>query len=259
MTATMTATGNGTALVTGAGQRIGRAIALDLAAHGWVVAVHYRHSRTEAATVVDEIRATGGKAAAVHADLASEDDTARLIGAATNAIGPLDLLINNASVFEKDEFDTASRESWNLHMGVNLRAPFVLSQQFVAALPPEAEGNIINIVDERVWRLTPRFISYTLSKAGLWTLTQTMAQALAPRVRVNAIGPGPVLPSSRQSEESFAAQARSLPMERRTEPHEICTAVRFILDAPSMTGQMIALDGGQHLSWQTPDVIGQEE
>ena len=255
----MTETLNATALITGAGQRIGRAIALDLAAHGWAVAIHYRHSRTGAEAVVDEIRATGGKAAAVHADLELEDDTTRLVAAAASALGPIGLLVNNASVFEQDDFATASRESWDLHMGVNLRAPFVLSQHFVAALPPEAEGNIINIVDERVWRLTPRFMSYTLSKAGLWTLTQTMAQALAPRVRVNAIGPGPVLPSNRQSTESFAAQARALPLERNTDLHEICAAIRFILDAPSMTGQMIALDGGQHLSWQTPDVIGQEE
>lgn len=248
-----------TALITGAARRIGRAIALDLAAHGWRVVIHYHNSRDDAAGLADEICATGSEAAAIAADLGDEEETGRLIARAEAALGPLSLLVNNASVFEKDDFATATRESWDAHMNVNLRAPFVLSQRFAAALGENRTGNIINIVDERVWRLTPRFMSYTLSKSGLWTLTQTMAQALAPRVRVNAIGPGPVLPSTRQTQESFAAQARALPLERRTEVGEICRAVRFILDSPSMTGQMIALDGGQHLAWQTPDVTGQEE
>ncbi|RMF12057.1 MAG: SDR family oxidoreductase [Alphaproteobacteria bacterium] len=247
------------ALVTGGARRIGRAIALDLATHGWQVAVHFHTSREAALELVDEIRATGGDAVALGADLGDEEETGRLIAQAGETLGPVSLLVNNASVFERDEFASATRESWDLHMNVNLRAPFVLSQRFVAALGQTGRGNIINILDQRVWRLTPRFMSYTLSKAGLWTLTQTMAQALAPRVRVNAIGPGPVLPSPRQSDESFTAQARALPLQRRTEPGEICAAVRFILESPSMTGQMIALDGGQHLAWQTPDVIGQEE
>lgn len=247
------------ALITGAGRRIGRAMALDLAAHGWAVAVHYNRSRDDARTLVEEIEATGGRAVAVGADLADEDETGSLVRKAEAALGPLTLLVNNASTFEFDELATVTRETWDTHMEVNLRAPFVLSQRFAAALPAEVAGNIVNIIDERVWRLTPRFMSYTLSKAGLWALTQTMAQALAPRIRVNAIGPGPVLPSSRQSEKSFAAQARALPLARRAGLGEICAAIRFILDSPSMTGQMIALDGGQHLSWQTPDVVGQQE
>ncbi len=250
---------NKTALVTGAGRRIGRAIALDLAAHGWRVGVHYHTSRDDALSLVDEIRATGSDAAAIGADLADEEETGAVIASVQDILGPVSLLVNNASVFERDDFATVTRESWDAHLNVNLRAPFLLSQRFVSALGEAGHGTIINIVDERVWRLTPKFMAYTLSKAGLWTLTQTMAQALAPRVRVNAIGPGPVLPSARQSEDNFAAQVRALPLGRRTETREICAAVRFILESPGMTGQMIALDGGQHIAWQTPDVKGQEE
>ncbi|MEX1148176.1 MAG: SDR family oxidoreductase [Sphingomonadales bacterium] len=248
-----------TVLITGAAKRIGRAIALDLAAHGWDIAVHYGQSAEHARDVVREVEAMGRRAAAVSADLASEDETGALVNRARDALGDLSLVVNNASLFEEDDFATVTRESWDMHLDVNLRAPFLICQKFVDALAPGQHGNIVNIIDQRVWRLTPRFMSYTLSKAGLWTLTRTMAQALAPRVRVNAIGPGPILPSTRQSEEDFAAQARSLPLERPANASEIAAAIRFILETPSMTGQMIALDGGQHLSWQTPDVIGQGE
>ena len=159
------------------------------------------------------------------------------------------MLVNNASIFENDLVSTVTRESWDRHLAVNLRAPFVLMQEFAARLPPDCGGLIVNMLDERVWNLTPYFVSYTLSKAGLWTLTQTMALALAPRIRVNAIGPGPTLPSPRQSTEQFAAQCRAMPLQRGTSPDEIAAALRFILAAPAMTGQMIALDGGQHLGW----------
>lgn len=248
----------GAALVTGAARRVGRAIARDLADHGYAVAIHCNRSADEGHRLAEEIRRSGGRAAVVTAELGDEAAVAGLVRQATDAVGPLDVLVNNASVFEDDRFETVTRESWDLHLNVNLRAPFLLAQTFAAALAPGKLGNIVNIIDQRVWRLTPKFFSYTLSKAGLWALTQTMAQALAPRIRVNAIGPGPVLPSYRQSEEGFAAQVAAVPLKRQAQLSEICAAVRFILESPSMTGQMIALDGGQHLAWQTPDALVDE-
>jgi NAD(P)-dependent dehydrogenase (short-subunit alcohol dehydrogenase family) len=238
------------ALVTGAARRIGRAIALGLAADGWAVAVHYHGSADDALAVVAEIEAAGGRAAAVRADLAREDEVGALVGAAAEALGPLACLVNNASVFEHDAADTVTRASWDRHMETNLRAPFVLIQEFAAALPRSGGGAVINMLDERVWNLTPHFVSYTLSKAALWTLTRTLALALAPRIRVNGIGPGPALPSPRQTPVQFERQSASTPLCRGTTPEEISAAVRFILAAPAMTGQMIALDGGQHLGWR---------
>ena len=240
------------ALVTGAARRIGRAIALDLARDGWAVAVHYNDSAEAAREVVAEIEAGGGRAVALRADLAHEAQTAALIPGASEALGPLGCLINNASVFEPDSVDTAGRASWDRHIELNLRAPLVLTQAFARALPEAAGGAVINLLDARVWNLTPYFLSYTLSKSGLWTLTRTLALALAPRVRVNAVGPGPALPSARQSAEEFARQCAAMPLGRGTTPEEIAAAVRFILAAKAMTGQMIALDGGQHLGWAQP-------
>src|SRR3954452_13396048 len=239
-------------LITGAGKRIGRAIALDLAAQGWGVAVHYFTSKNDADHVVAEIARRGGRAAAIHANLGFEAETADLVPAAVEQVGPLTALINNASVFERDEIDSADRRSWDRHMETNLRAPLVLSQAFARQLPPEERGCIVNILDQRVWNLTPHFISYTLSKAGLWTLTQTLAMALAPRIRVNGIGPGPTLPSPRQSAQQFLDRCRKMPLRRGTSPDEIAAALRFILAASAMTGQMIALDGGEHLGWAQP-------
>lgn len=242
----------GAALVTGAGKRIGRAIALALAADGYDVAVHYSRSRDEADDVTGAITKKGRRAIAIAADLARESETAALIDNAAAALGPLTCLVNNASVFERDEALTVTRESWDAHLETNLRAPFVLMQEFARQLPERTAGVVINLLDERVWNLTPHFVSYTLSKAGLWTLTQVMAMALAPRIRVNAIGPGPTLPSPRQSAEQFAHQQESVPLKRGATPEEIAAAVCFILASPSMTGQMIALDGGQHLGWAQP-------
>jgi NAD(P)-dependent dehydrogenase (short-subunit alcohol dehydrogenase family) len=242
----------GAALVTGAGKRIGRAIALALAEDGYDLAVHYGHSRNDAEETVAAIQQKGRRAVALAADLAREAEANALIGYAVAALGPLTCLVNNASVFERDEVLTVSRESWDAHIETNLRAPFVLMQEFARQLPESSAGAIINLIDERVWNLTPHFISYTLSKAGLWTLTQVMAMALAPRIRVNGIGPGPTLPSPRQSAEQFARQQASVPLKRGATPEEIAAAVRFILAAPAMTGQMIALDGGQHLGWAQP-------
>lgn len=240
------------AIVTGAAKRIGRAIALGLAEAGYAVAVHHLQSHAEADAVVREITASGGRAVSLACDLANEAEVQSLLGTASQALGPIGVLINSASVFERDEALTATRESWDRHIEANLRAPFVLTQALARALPADAGGAVINIVDERVWNLTPHFISYTISKAGLWTLTQTLALSLAPRIRVNAIGPGPVLPSARQSEESFTRQYRGTPLARPATTDEIVSAVRFLLDTPSVTGQMIALDSGQHLGWTFP-------
>ena len=242
----------GAALVTGAAKRIGRAIALDLAAAGWDVALHYRSSRAEAEALVAEIAAAGGRAVALGADLERESETEALLPAAAKALGPLALLVNNASVFEMDKVDTATRASWDAHMETNLRAPLVLSQAFARQLPAGAQGNIVNMLDQRVWKLTPYFLSYTVAKMGLWTLTRSLALAYAPRIRVNGVGPGPTLPSPRQTPEQFAQQCAAMPLGRGTTPEEICDAIRFILAAPAMTGQMIALDGGEHLGWAVP-------
>ncbi len=241
-----------TALVTGGAQRIGQACCLALAEAGYAVAVHYLHSGAAAEATAAAIREAGGKAVTLAADLTDEEQVAALLPRAAAALGPIGVLINNASIFEGDTIDTVTRGSWDAHMAVNLRAPFVLIQEFARALPKDAGGSIINLLDERVWSLTPYFMSYTLTKAGLWTLTRTMALALAPRIRVNGIGPGPALPSPRQSHEQFLEQCRAMPLRRGTGPEEIAAALRFILDAPAMTGQMIALDGGQHLGWAQP-------
>ena len=238
-----------TALVTGAARRVGRAIACDLARAGWAVAVHYNSSPEDAAETARLIASAGGRVATLQADLADETAVRGLVAAAERALGPVTLLVNNASVFENDTAATRDRAVWDANMAVNLRAPFVLSQELAARLGGNGPGNIVNIVDQRVLNLTPFFTSYTVSKAALWTLTQTLAMAFAPGIRVNAIGPGPVLPSPRQTEEQFKRQYELLPLGRAVDPGEIAGAVRFILESPSMTGQIILLDAGQHLGW----------
>jgi NAD(P)-dependent dehydrogenase (short-subunit alcohol dehydrogenase family) len=240
------------ALVTGAAKRIGRAIAEDLTQQGWAVAVHYNSSRAEAEELVRAIQGHGGRAVALHADLEREAEVESLLPRAIEALGPLSLLVNNASLFEMDKIDTATRASWDAHIETNLRAPLVLCQAFARQLPAGAPGNIVNMLDQRVWKPTPYFLSYTVGKMGLWTLTRTLALALAPKIRVNGIGPGPTLPSPRQTQEQFERQCAAMPLGRGTTPQEICQALRFILAAPSMTGQMIALDGGEHLGWAVP-------
>lgn len=235
------------ALVTGAAVRIGRAIALDLAAQGWAVAVHYNRSEAQALGLVAEIEAGGGRAVALQADLADERQALTLVPRTVCALGDLGCLVNNASVFEKDRIEDASRQSWDRHMEPNLRAPLVLIQAFAAALPDDAGGLVINLLDERVWDLPSDYVSYTLSKSGLWTLTQTLALALAPRIRVNGIGPGYALPERGKSAADYDSAIASLPLRRGTSPEEICATLRFLLAAKSVTGQMIALDGGQHL------------
>lgn len=247
-----------TALVTGGAKRIGRALVEGLAADGWAVAIHYGSSADAAAALAADIEAQGGKAVALQADLTDAGALESLIREATTALGPLGLLINNASLFEEDTAHTVTPERFDAHMAINLRAPLLLSQAFAAQLPDDASGNIINIIDQRVWRLTPRFMSYTASKAALWTVTQTLAQALAPNIRVNGIGPGPALRNERQNPDDFEAQVRAVPLSRGPDMAEFRRTVRFIVETPSLTGQMLALDGGQHLAWQTPDATGKE-
>jgi NAD(P)-dependent dehydrogenase (short-subunit alcohol dehydrogenase family) len=236
-------------LITGAARRIGAAIASDFADNGWKVAVHYQSSKKEAFNLVENINESGGNAIAIYADLEKEDQAQYLIDEATQKLGTLTCLVNNASVFEFDSIDTATIDSWQHHLKTNLQAPFFLIQQFSKLLPTDMNGNVINLIDQRVWNLTPHFTSYTISKVGLWALTQSLALALAPRIRVNGVGPGPALPSPRQTNKQFKEQCVNTPLNRGTTPEEICQAVKFILSSPSMTGQMIALDGGQHLEW----------
>lgn len=242
-----------TAFVTGGAKRLGRAIALKLAEHGYDVAIHYHSSQHEAAETARAIEVLGRRAHVVQADLCQESEVVSLLPAVNRALGPVHCLVNNASVFEMDKVESVTRESWDRHIETNLRAPLVLSQAFARQLPPDAAGNIINMLDQRVWKLTPYFMSYTVAKMGLWTLTRTLALALAPKIRVNAIGPGPTLPSPRQSAEQFAAQAAAMPLGHGATPEEVAAAALYILSSPSMTGQMLALDGGEHLGWQVPN------
>ncbi len=242
-----------TVLITGAAHRIGAHLAREMGKAGWTVALHYHGSLGDAEAVSEDICKAGGSCGLFSADFSREDEVQNLIAAVTNEMGPLAALINNASVFENDTALNATRDSWDLHMEVNLRAPFVLSQAFVKQLGDEQQGSIVNMIDQRVWNMTPHFASYTLSKAGLWAMTQTLAQAFAPQVRVNAIGPGPTLPSVRQSPEDFQAQFESVPLKKPTDLMEISNAVLYIMGANSMTGQMIALDGGEHLGWAQGD------
>jgi len=256
------------ALVTGAGKRIGREIALALGRRGFDVAVHFAGSAEEAEATAGEIRALGRKAAALGADLLDEAAAQALVPRATEALGgPLNVLVNNASIFEHDTIRSATRETWDRHMGSNLRAPFVLIQNFAAQAPPVerdaageplAQALVVNMVDQRVWKPTPEFMTYSLAKAGLWALTRTAAQALAPQIRVNAIGPGPTVQGVRQTAGHFDRQRKATILGRGAGPADVVAALGFFLDSPSVTGQMIAVDGGQHLGWQTPDVLGIE-
>jgi NAD(P)-dependent dehydrogenase (short-subunit alcohol dehydrogenase family) len=246
-------------LVTGGAKRLGRAIALHLGKAGWSVAVHYNSSQADAEETVATLHESGIHAAALNADLSMEDDTQRLIARAREAVGPITALINNASVFESDTISSMTRESWSKHIETNLRAPLVLSQNFAEQLPEGAEGAIVNLLDQRLLKPTPQFLSYSVSKAGLHWLTVTLAQALAPRIRVNAVAPGPTLRNARQSEASFKRQQSSTVLGRGASPEDVAAAAHYLLDARAVTGQMIAVDGGQHLAWRTADVTGVNE
>ncbi len=256
------------AMVTGAGTRLGRAMALYLGRRGHDVVVHYATSGDAAHAVVAELRGMGREALALQADLLDEAATQALVPRAIEGLGgPLTCLVNSASIFEYDTIDSATRDSWDRHMESNLRAPFVLTQAMAREIPdpatdaagePVAQGLVVNMIDQRVRKLTPEFMTYTLAKMGLWALTRTSAQALAPRIRVNAIGPGPTLQGARQSDAHFAAQRAATVLQRGANPDDITAALGYFLDAPGITGQLLCVDGGQHLAWQTPDVIGVE-
>jgi NAD(P)-dependent dehydrogenase (short-subunit alcohol dehydrogenase family) len=248
-----------TALVTGGSKRIGRRIVERLAREGYALAIHCRRSATEAEELAESIRRAGGRAAVVRADLAEQREVDGLLAAAEAQLGPVSLLVNNASEFEHDEVATLTQERWDRHFAVNLRTPVFLARDLAARLPPGASGCVVNIADQRVWKLTPQFFSYTLTKAALFTATQTMAQALAPRIRVNAVGPGPTLQGARQEEGDFARQSGAVLLGRGPDPEEIADAVVYLAGAASVTGQMIAVDGGQHLAWETADVVGVKE
>lgn len=255
------------ALVTGAAARLGRAMALSLAKRGFDVAIHFAGSADAAEGVAAEARALGVRAVTLQADLLDEGQTAGLIPAATAALGQLTVLVNNASIFEYDSIQTATPQSWDRHIGSNLRAPLFLTQAFAAQAPkgardaagePIAQSLIVNMIDQRVRKLTPEFMTYTIAKMGLWAMTQTTAQALAPDIRVNAIGPGPTLQGGRQSADHFARQRAATVLGRGATPSDITAALGYFLDAPAVTGQLLCIDGGQHLAWQTPDILGLE-
>jgi NAD(P)-dependent dehydrogenase (short-subunit alcohol dehydrogenase family) len=244
----------GAALVTGAGARLGRAMAEALGADGWAVCIHYRGSKAGAEEAAANIRKAGGRAEIIGCDLADEAARSTLVADAARRIGrPLTLLVNSASTFADDTATNHSRADWDFHFEPNLRAPIHLAQQFSRALPAGEKGLVVNLIDQRVWKLNPQFFTYTLSKAALWQATQTLAQALAPAIRVNAIGPGPTLASIHQSPEIFAAETAATLTGEGSSPAEIVLALRYLIAAGSVTGQMIASDGGQHLMWQTPD------
>ncbi|ODT06806.1 MAG: short chain dehydrogenase [Mesorhizobium sp. SCN 65-20] len=249
----------GNVLVTGGAKRIGRAIVEDLAAHGFGVAIHCGRSRREADDLAATITAGGGRAVVLQADLTDMAAVNRLVAEAQLALGPISLLVNSASAFDNDSIADFDWETWDRHFALHVKAPALLAKNFAAALPVGMEGLIVNIIDQRVLKPNPHFFSYSLSKAALWAATRTMAQALAPRIRVNAIGPGPTLPSPRQDEAAFAAQLDGLLLKHGPALAEFGATIRYLWEARSVTGQMIAIDGGQHLAWQTPDVTGMAE
>jgi NAD(P)-dependent dehydrogenase (short-subunit alcohol dehydrogenase family) len=248
-----------TALVTGGVKRIGRAIALALAQAGYAVAIHTRASRAEADALCAEVAAKGGKAHPVLADLADRRAVSGLVAAAAAAIGPLTLLVNNAALFEADDISTFNCDCFDRLCAINLQAPLLLVQAFAAQAPEGADASVVNLLDQRVDKPTPQFLSYGLTKSALHAATTVLAQALAPRLRVNAVAPGPTLPSKRQNATAFARQTQAVPLGHGPSPEEIADAVLYLAQARSVTGVTIAVDGGQRLAWQTPDVIGIDE
>ncbi|MEQ8479943.1 MAG: SDR family oxidoreductase [Hoeflea sp.] len=247
------------ALVTGSARRIGRAMVMDLAAHGFKVAIHASTSGAEAEKTAGEVRDRGGAAKVFIADLTDIEQIRRLHEEVSEDLGSPDLIVNNASVFKSDDVRKFDNDLFDLHFALHVKAPSVLAEAMANGLSEEQSGLIVNMIDQRVWKLTPRFYSYTLSKSALWTATQTLAQALAPRIRVNAIGPGPTLANERQKSGDFDRQARAVLLNRGPDLSEFGATLRYLYENRSITGQMIALDGGQHLAWETPDVKGVSE
>lgn len=241
-------------LVTGAAKRLGRAIALDLARNGWNVAIHFNASEREARVTCEDVKASGVRATLVKADLGREQETADVVARAAGELGPITALVNSASAFENDQWYSADRASWDRHMEVNLRAPLVLTQGFAKQLPKGRSGAIVNLLDQRLLKPAPDFLSYSVSRAGLHWLTVTLAQALAPAIRVNAVAPGPTLKGARQSAEHFEKESRATILGHGSKPQDICDAVRYLLEAHAVTGQTITVDGGQHLIWKLADM-----
>ena len=241
-------TDRGAALITGGARRIGRTLVTAAAAAGFDVAIHVRNIDDEAETAAAAVRARGRKATILACDLRKESTTVALVGEAEAELGPITLLVNSASVFEEDAFCDMNRASWDAHLETNLRAPLVLAQAFARRLPADRHGLIVNMLDQRVLNPAPEFFSYSLSKAALWDATRMLAQALAPRIRVNAIGPGPTLPNAHQDQAAFDAEAAATLLQRPVPPGEIGQALRYLIDAASVTGQMIVVDAGQHLA-----------
>ncbi len=242
------------AIVTGGARRVGKAIVEDLAANGWSVAIHCNTSEIEAEALAAAIRKSGGRTIVVKSDLGDLDGVGRVVYETASTLGKASLLVNNASIFEEDHVGSLTPGLFNRQMTINLSAPVFLTQAFAEVLDDDAEGNVVNIVDQRAWRTAPTYFSYQLSKSGLWAATRTMAQGLAPRIRVNAIAPGPALRNVRQDPAKFRMQTEAVPLRRGPELAEFGRTIRYLVENRSITGQMIGLDGGQHLVWETPDM-----
>jgi NAD(P)-dependent dehydrogenase (short-subunit alcohol dehydrogenase family) len=253
------ATNINVAIVTGGARRVGGAIVEDLAAHGWAVAIHCNKSRDDADRLAGAIVKSGGRATVVVADLSDTSSVGGIVVETVAALGSPTLLVNNAAIYERDSVGSLDPALWRRQLAINFESPVFLSEAFAAAVPEGVEGNIVNIIDQVVWKPTPRNVSYQLAKSALWTATQMFAQALAPKIRVNAIAPGPTVANDRQSKERFRLQAQSVLLGRGPELAEFGRTVRFFVENRSITGQMIGLDGGQHLSWETPDTAEFDE
>jgi len=244
-------------IITGGATRIGAAIAERLSGPGVEIVIHYKNSRIDGEKLKKKLSKNGSKIYLIKGDLSKETDLNKIIKFAKNKLKYFDCLINNASLFENDKIENFTSDSWGRHLRTNLRAPALLSKVFAKNIKGK-NNNIINIIDQRVFKLTPFFFSYTISKTGLYTLTKTSAMSLVPNVRVNGIAPGPTLKNKRQSDKHFKKQYLATPLKRQVDVKEICNAVDFFIKNRSITGQVVAIDSGQSLNWQTPDVIGKE-
>jgi NAD(P)-dependent dehydrogenase (short-subunit alcohol dehydrogenase family) len=246
-------------IITGGATRIGAAIAEDLANGKNQITIHYNKSKKKAKRLRNILERKGSKIFLIKADLNKISELNKIINFANVKMKGVNCLINNASLFENDNVKNFSIKRWNKHLNINLRAPVILIKQFSKLVPKNVGANIINIIDQRVFKLTPFFLSYTLSKVGLYTLTKTSAMSLAPNIRVNGIAPGPTIKNRRQSIKHFKKQYLSTLLKKRVNTKEICSAIKFLIINKSITGQVIAIDSGQNLNWKTPDIIRKKE
>ena len=245
-------------IITGGATRIGAAIAKKLSGPNKEILIHFNKSKTKAEILKNQLEKNNTKVYLVKGDLSKEKDINKILKFAKSKLNYFDCLINNASLFENDKLDNFTKNSWDKHINTNLKAPALLSKGFSKNIK-KGNNNIINIIDQRVFKLTPFFFSYTLSKTGLYTLTKTSAMSLSPNVRVNGIAPGPTIKNIRQSEKHFKKQYLATPLKRQVDVNEICNAVDFFIKNRSITGQVLAIDSGQNMNWQTPDIIGTKE